>query len=184
MSDDLASAQADMRQGYFGGAAGMAASAAAWLVAAGVALRGSPEQAVWALLVGGMFIHPAGMLIARLLGRSGTHTKGNPLGLLAGASTVWLIACLPLAFAASRLHVEWFFPAMLLVIGSRYLVFHTLYGDTAFWPCGLALVATGCLLGTVLAPPALSALAGGGLEAAFALGLGLRERARMAAGVA
>lgn len=180
MGNDLASAQADMRRAYLGGAAGMAASALVWLAAAVVALRGAPQHAVWTLLVGGMFIHPAGMLIARLLGRSGAHAKGNPLGPLAGASTVWLVASLPLAYAASRLHIEWFFPAMLLVIGSRYLTFHTLYGDGAYWPCGLALLAAGLLLGWVLAPPAIAAASGGLLELGFAFAIGLRDRRRPA----
>ena len=184
MINDLAAAQADMRRGYFGGAAGMGASALVWLAAAVVALRGMPQQAVWTLLVGGMFIHPIGMLVARMLGRSGAHTKGNPLGLLAGASTVWLIASLPLAYAASRLHIEWFFPAMLLVIGSRYLVFQTLYGDAAYWPCGLALLGVGALCGWMLAPPALAAACGGLLELAFAVVIGLRDRRRPALAIA
>lgn len=179
MNHDLASAQADMRHAYFGGAAGMVASALVWLAAAAVASR-APQNAVWTLLIGGMFIHPAGMLIARLLGRPGSHAKGNPLAPLAGASTVWLIASLPLAFAASRLHLEWFFPAMLLVIGSRYLVFHTLYGDRAYWTCGLALLVVGALLGWRLAPPVLAAACGGLLELGFAIAIGLRERGRPA----
>lgn len=176
MSFDLASAQADMRRAYYGGAAGMAASAAAWTAAAIVATRGQSDTAIWTLLVAGMFIHPAGMLLSRIAGRPGAHAKGNPLAGLAGAGTFWLIFSLPLAYAASRLHLAWFFPAMLLVIGGRYLTFDTLFGNRLYWGCGLALAAAGVLLGRALAPPALAAFAGAAIEAAFALAIALRER--------
>lgn len=60
--------QVDMRQGYCSGGAGILASALAWSVAAGVAVSGSSQNAVWALLIGGMLIHPVAVLICKLLG--------------------------------------------------------------------------------------------------------------------
>ena len=176
MTTDLSHAQADMRHAYYGGASGMFASSLAWLVAAIVALRGSPEQAVWALLIGGMLIHPVGVAISKALGRSGSHAKTNPLGSLAGASTFWLIFMLPLAYGVSRLQVAWFFPAMLLVIGGRYLVFNTLYGMRVYWVCGLALAAAGFGLGKLGVAPAISALVGAAIEAAFAVVIFIQQR--------
>lgn len=125
MKTSLAEAQGDMRQGYCSGGAGILASALAWWsVAAGIAISGSAQTAVWALLIGGMLIHSVGVLICKLLKARGTHTKGNPLAQLAGASTFWLIFfCLPLAYALGLQKPGWFFSAMLLVIGGRYLVF-------------------------------------------------------------
>jgi hypothetical protein len=165
----LEQAQADMRFGYSAGGGGVLASALVWLAAGIVALQFGAQKGIGTLLIGGMLIHPVGMVIERLLGRPGTHQKGNPLARLAGASTVWLIASLPLAYAASRLHVEWFFPAMLLVIGSRYLTFETLYGLRIYIACGLALLVAGLALGAVMATPFVSALAGGVIEMGFAL---------------
>lgn len=175
MNFDLQTAQADMRRAYFRGATGVAASSLAWLGAACVALRGRPDTAMWTLLVAGVFIHPVAMLLSKLAGRSGAHSKGNPLGLLAGGSTFWMIFCLPLACAASRVHVEWFFPAMLLVIGGRYLTFDTLYGERLYWPCGLALAAAGFALGRVLAAPSIATFAGGAIEAGFTFAVASRE---------
>lgn len=183
MTNELERMQADMRHAYCGGATGLLASSMVWLAAAVVAMRGAPQTAVWTLLAGGVAIHPAAMLLARLLGRPGTHRKGNPLARLAGASTVWLIAGLPLAYAASRLHVEWFFPAMLLVIGSRYLAFETLYGLRAYLACGLALLVAGLGLGRLSVDPALAAAAGAVIEAAFA-GVVLLQDRRLATAVA
>lgn len=170
-------AQSDMRQGYYSGATGILASSLAWFVAAGVAVLASPGQAVWALLIGGVFIFPVGLLIGRLLGARGAHAKGNPLGQLAGASTFWLIFCLPIAYLLSLRQPDLFFPAMLLVIGGRYLVFATLYGMRLYWALGLVLAAAGFGLAAVQATAFAGAAAGAGLEAAFAVAC-LRQHRR------
>ncbi len=112
-------AQADTRRGCCSGGAGILASALAWAVAAWIAVFVSPQRAILALLVGGMLIHPVGLLICKLLGARGSHSKGNPLGELAGASTFWLIFSLPLAYGLGLQNAGWFFLAMLLVIGGR-----------------------------------------------------------------
>ncbi len=165
--DKLSDAQADMRLGYLCGAPGMLASAATWLVASVVASQVSSRTAVWTLLVGGMFIHPVGIVLAKILGRSGKHTPGNPLSSLAAANTCWLILSLPLAYAVSLLRIEWFFPAMLLIIGGRYLTFAPLYGMRIYWVCGGALALAGCLLGRAQVQPAFSAVIGAAIEACF-----------------
>lgn len=164
-------AQREMRQAYACGAPGMAASATAWLVAGVVAWQVSASAAVWALLIGGMAIHPAGMLICRLMGRSGQHDKTNPLGPLALEGTVWLIFCLPIAYGVSLHRVGWFFPAMLLVIGGRYFTFRTLYGLRIYLACGAALGLAGYGLAAAGMPPAVVALSGAAIEAAFAVAI-------------
>lgn len=161
-------AQRDMRQAYLCGAPGMLVSALAWLIAALVAQHVSPERAVWTLFVGGMLIHPVATLVLKVLGRSARHRGGNPFAALALASTFWLILSLPLAYAASLLRIEWFFPAMLLVIGGRYLTFATMFGMRTYWLAGTALAAAGWVLGRANALPGISALAGAAIEAAFA----------------
>jgi hypothetical protein len=108
---NLSEAQHDMRQAYLGGAPGLLASGTAWLVAGVLALTQAPGTAVLALLIGGMFIHPAAVLICKAAGRSGRHQAGNPLGRLALESTVQLLLAIVVAFALSRLRAEWFFPS-------------------------------------------------------------------------
>jgi hypothetical protein len=169
MISDLTHAQSDMRSGYCSGGAGVLASALAWLSAAVATLQTSPQQAVWVLFIGGMAIHPVATVICKLLGSSGKHTKGNSLGTLAWASTLWLIFSLPLAYVVSLYRIEWFFPAMLLVIGGRYLTFNILFGMRVYWLLGLSLAAAGYLLGKSLASPTISAFAGAAVEAVFAV---------------
>ena len=164
----LAGAQRDMRSGYMDGGAGALVSGLVWAVAAYVAAWISPERAVWALFVGGMFIHPLAVLLVKLLGRPGRHKDGNPLAPLAMATTFWMIMMLPLAYGVSQLRLELFFPAMMLVIGGRYLCFHTLYGDRLYWIMGAVLAVAGYGLGAANAPAAWSAFAGGAIEIGFA----------------
>jgi hypothetical protein len=164
----LAAAQRDMRSAYLGGAPGVLVSGLVWAVAGCVATWISQERAVWALFVGGIFIHPVALLCARLLGRSGRHTPGNPLGALAMATTFWMIMMLPLAYGVSLLRIDLFFPAMLLVIGGRYLCAQTLFGTRLYWVFGAVLALAGYGLAKLNAPVALGGFAGAVIEAVFA----------------
>ena len=160
-------AQSDMRRGYYSGAAGILASALAWSASAGTAAMLSPEKAIWVLLVGGALIHPVGLLICRLLRAPGSHAKGNPLGLLAGASTFWLIFSLPLAYVLGLQNPAWFFVAMLLVIGGRYLVFGTLYGMRLYWALGLVLAGAGFVMAWLGAAAVVIVAVGAAIEWVF-----------------
>lgn len=176
MGADLNAAQADMRFAYLSGGPGILVSAAAWLTAAFFALHADSKQAVWVLFVGGALIHPVSVLLAKVLGRPGKHAPGNPLAALAAATTLWLIFSLPLCYAVSVLRIEWFFPAMLLVIGGRYLTFALMFGMRVYWIFGLALATAGFFLGRASATPALTAFVGAGIEAAFAVSILLSGR--------
>jgi hypothetical protein len=165
----VAEAQFDMRNAYFGGAPGVFASGLVWLAAGLVAAYLSPERAIWTLLIGAVFIHPLAVLLNKMLGRSGKHHPANPLAGLAMASTFWMILCIPLAFAISTVRIDLFFPAMLLIIGGRYLTFATLYGGKLYWVCGATLALAAYPLVKLGATPAVGAFAGGAIEVAFAV---------------
>ena len=169
LTNDIHEAQADMRVGYFSGGAGILASSLAWMVAAFIAWRFSTERAVWALFAGGVLIHPVSIVLCKLFGARGSHTKGNPLASLVGANTVWLIFCLPLAYTAYLQRPEWFFPAMLLVIGGRYLTFALLYGLRLYWALGLILAGGAYAVAASKAAPTCGALFGGTVELIFAV---------------
>lgn len=162
-------AQVEFRQGFMSGAPGVLASALAWFAAAFAASRISSEQSIWVLFVGGTLIYPAGLVIAKVLGASATASKANPLTPLAMATTFWLMFSLPIAYVVSLYRIELFFPAMLLVIGGRYLTFGALYGMRAFWVLGFALAAAGFALAYLSAPTALAAVTGASIELLFAL---------------
>lgn len=161
-------AQADMRRGYFCGAPGILVSGVVWAIASGVAYFVSEKLAVLALLFGGAAIHPLSVLLTKLLGHSGTHTQGNALGRLAVEGTFWLLAGIAIAYGMHVLRLEWFFPAMLLLIGGRYLTFQTLYGLRIYWTFGATLCVAGLALALVRAPASTGAFVGAAIELVFA----------------
>lgn len=164
-------AQREMRTVYFWGATGVLTSGLVWGAAGSVALMVSATSAVWALFIGGALIHPISVGLDKLLGRRGQHGEDNPLGSLALASTFWLIFCLPIAYAVSTFEIAWFFPAMLMVIGGRYLTFGVLFGLRTYWVLGAVLALAAYLLVRYQASPTLGAFAGAAIELAFALAL-------------
>jgi hypothetical protein len=172
-------AQAELRRVYGDGAPGVLASGLVWLAATIVAFTGTPRAAMLTLFFGGMLIHPLGLLLCKAGGWSAQHTKGNPLAALAMESTVLMLLCIPLAFVAARVNAAWFFPAMLLIIGGRYLLFSTLYGNRIYWLLGGLLAAAGFGLVALQAPLACGAGAGALVELGF--GGWLLVRARRAA---
>lgn len=135
----LVQAQTDMCRGYANGSIGVMVSGLMWLISAFVTYQYSANKAVWALLIGGMLIHPVSVLLYKIIGLRGTHAKGNPLGNLGMEGTLFMIMCLPIAFGLSLQHTEWFFQAMLLIIGGRYLTFSSLYGIRLYWILGALL---------------------------------------------
>lgn len=162
-------AQDDMRLGYHSGGPGVLTSAIMWGAATATVALVSVERAVWVLFIGGMLIHPLSLVICRILGSRGGHAKTNPLAQLAMGNTFWLIFSLPLAYVAYLQKPEWFFPAMMLIIGGRYLTFAPLYGMAIYWVLGFALAAAGFGFGVLASSPLISAAAGSVIELVFAV---------------
>jgi len=170
-TDTFTKAQTDMRKGYANGSIGIIVSGLIWLISATISYQQSPKQAVWTLLIGGMFIHPVGMLLSKVIGLRGTHTKGNQLGNLAMEGTILMIMCLPLAFGLSLQHAEWFFQGMLLIIGGRYLTFSSIYGLKLYWILGAVLGVSAYLLFYFKVQSFGSLLTGSFIEISFGLSL-------------
>ena len=162
-------AQTDMCEGYANGSIGIIVSGLIWLISATISYQHSAKQAVWTLLIGGMFIHPVGVLLSKVIGLTGTHTKGNPLGNLAMEGTIFMIMCLPVAFGLSLQHTEWFFQGMLLIIGGRYLTFASIYGSRLYWILGVVLGAAAYLLFYFKVQSLGSLLTGSLIEISFGL---------------
>ncbi len=158
-----------MCDAYYGGATGAITSATAWLSAALVATWGSPIASIMTLIFGGMLIFPASVVLCKVIGRSGRHRKDNPLASLAISGTFWMLFSIPIAVAASLYQIELFFPAMLLVIGGRYLTFETLYGIKVYWLFGLALAVSVVPLVLFKAPVYAGAYTGALIEYVFAI---------------
>jgi hypothetical protein len=160
-------AQHDMRTGYKGGYTGVVVSGLIWTTAGLVAVLDTRPHSVWTLLIGGMLIHPLGIVLNKVLGASGSHQPHNKLGRLAMEGTVWMLMCIPLALLLSLQKTEWFFQAMLMIIGGRYLTFATLFGNRVFWLLGGALGMAGFMLFSLHASADVSVFTGAAIEIGF-----------------
>lgn len=162
-------AQQDMRKAYYGGGPGAFVSGIIWLTAGITAVFSTQQISVLIFFFGGMLIHPLGMLLSKALKRSGKHTKGNPLTALAMESTILLFIGLFIAYVILQVNSDWFFSIMILIIGSRYLLFSSLYGMRIYYIFGGALIAAG-FGGILLSPPFyLIGIVGGVIEIVFSI---------------
>lgn len=89
----------------------------------------------------------------------------NQLGM---ASTIWLILCCGMAYGLFLFKPVLFFPAMMVTIGSRYLVFASMFGRSIFWVMGVSLIVAGNVALFAAIPPVVAAAVGGLIEVLFA----------------
>jgi hypothetical protein len=163
------SQQHEMCLAHYDGAAGILVSGLVWLAAALVSVQLGVNNAVWTLLIGGAFIYPLGLLVTKALGRSAKTDKANALNQLAMASTVWLILCCVMAYGLFLLKPQLFFPAMMAVIGCRYLIFASIFGKSIFWMLGASLIIAANLTFFLAVSPSIAAGLGGLIEIVFAI---------------
>ena len=176
---DIKIAQEDMRSAYLGGGPGALSSGIIWIVAGILAMYTSPQTSILCFFFGGMLIHPMGIMISKLFKRTGKHKEGNPLAKLAMESILILFAGLFIAYATFQINQAWFFPVMLMIIGSRYILFQTIYGMKIYWIFGLVLTITGVIFLLSNQPLYLAALIGGIIEIIFSLLLIKLERGHL-----
>ena len=160
--------QHEMRHAHFDGAPGILVSGLVWIAAALVCNQLGMSKAVWTLLIGGALIYPIGVVVTKALGRPAKTNKDNALNQLAMASTIWLILCCAMAYGLYLLKPALFFPAMMATIGSRYLIFASIFGRPIFWILGVSLIVAANLAFFSAVPPAVAAGLGGLIEVLFA----------------
>ncbi|WP_426104041.1 DUF7010 family protein [Massilia sp. TSP1-1-2] len=160
--------QNEMRHAYYDGAPGMLVSGLVWIAAALVCDLLGLRQAVWTLLLGGALIYPISVLVTKAAGRAAKTSPDNALNQLVMASTIWLILGCAMAYGLFLFNPALFFPAMMATIGSRYLVFASVYGRAIFWTMGASLIVAGNVVFFLAIPPAVAAGLGGAMEIAFA----------------
>jgi len=143
-------AQREVRTVYLGGFVGQLVSGSIWLASAALGTWGSPRLAILVLVMGGAFIFPLTQLVLRAMGRRASLSPGNPMRFLAMQVAFTVPLSLPLVWAATLHHLNWFFPALMIVVGAHYLPFMFLYGMRAFAVLAAVLLGGGYALGTVV----------------------------------
>ena len=137
---NILESQREMRSAFLGGFAGQLVSGLIWLAAAALGTWLSPIIGMAALFFGSMGIFPLTQLIVRLMGRPGKVSPENGLWSL-GSQVAFTVPLNFLLVGAATLYREsWFFPAAMIVVGSHYLPFVTLYGMKMFAALAGALI--------------------------------------------
>jgi len=125
-------AQRDVRTVFVGGFWGQCVSATIWLASAALGTWDTPRAAILTLVFGGFFIFPVTTLLLRLTGGRAYLTSGNPLGYLGMQVAFTLPLSMPLLIPVATFRLNWFYPALLVLLGAHYLPFVFMYGMRMF----------------------------------------------------
>ncbi len=138
-------AQREVRTVFIGGFWGQMVSAAVWLGSAALGLWGTPRAAIIAMVVGGFFIFPLTQLALRISGNRASLRRENPLGGLAMQIAFIVPVSMLLLAPVTAYRLNWFYPALMILVGAHYLPFVFLYGMRMFMFLATALIGGGVL---------------------------------------
>jgi hypothetical protein len=131
-------AQREVRTIFVGGFWGQLVSSALWLASAALGTWSTPRAAIVALVLSGFFIFPLTQLLLRLSGGPASLPSGNPLGNLGMQIAFTLPLSMLLLVPVAAFRLNWFYPALMILVGAHYLPFTSLYGMRIFIPlCAL-----------------------------------------------
>ncbi|MFZ0295829.1 MAG: hypothetical protein WAL52_19620 [Candidatus Sulfotelmatobacter sp.] len=143
---DIQDAQREVRSVYIGGFAGQLVSSVIWLVSAALATWVNPKASILVVVIGGFFIFALTQMLLRLSGRRASVSGENlfsSLGMqVAFVLPFSMLLLVPVAFYK----LNWFFPALMILVGAHYLPFATLYGMRMFLFLAGILIAMGVVI--------------------------------------
>lgn len=154
----MAEDQKEMRSAFLGGFAGQLVSGLIWLAAAGVSVISDPVYGMLVLFFGSMMIFPLTQLTLRAIKRAAKVSKNNKLWSLGSQIAFTVPINFLLVGAIILFRPLWFFPAAMIIVGSHYLPFMTLYGMKLFGILAVLLILGGT--GLALFGPQIFSLGG------------------------
>jgi hypothetical protein len=142
----VADAQREVRTVFVGGFWGQLVSSVIWLASAALGTWATPRLAILQILLCGFFIFPASQLLLRLSGGPATVSKENSLWQLGMQIAFTLPMTMLLLAPVAAFRLNWFFPALMVLLGAHYLPFTFLYGMRIFIPLCALLVGGGVVI--------------------------------------
>lgn len=142
----ITEAQREIRTRFVGGFYGQLVSGLLWLAAGAVAAWRGPRASIMVLVLGGFFIFPVTELLIRAFGERARVNAANGLHALGMQVAFVLPLSMPLLLPVSLHRLNWFFPAMMILLGAHYLPFVFLYGMRMFAVLTAALVGGGTVI--------------------------------------
>jgi hypothetical protein len=143
---DTQSAQREVRSVYVGGFWGQLITSLIWFASAAVGAGVTPKASILTVVIGGFFIFPLTQTALRLSGRPASVSKENPLNLLGMQVAFVLPFSMLLLVPVGLYRLNWFFPALMVLVGAHYLPFATLYGTRIFLFLAAILIAAGVVI--------------------------------------
>jgi hypothetical protein len=143
---NITDAQREIRTRFVGGFYGQLVSAVLWLASVALAVWSSPRAAITTLVVGGFFIFPACELLIRVFGPRASLSPANSLRHLGMQVAFVLPLSMPLLLPVGQYRLNWFYPAMMILLGAHYVPFVFLYGMRMFAVLAALLVGGGVLI--------------------------------------
>jgi hypothetical protein len=143
---DIQDAQRESRSVYIGGFWGQLVSSIIWLVSAAVGTWVTPKASILTALIGGFFIFPLTQLMLRLSGRRASLSRENSFNNLGMQVAFVLPLSMLLLVPVGLYNLNWFFPALMVLLGAHYLPFATLYGMRMFLFLAGILIAAGVVI--------------------------------------
>src|SRR5205807_3245752 len=158
-----------MRSVYIGGFWGQLVSSVIWLASAALGTWVSPKASILTIVIGGFFIFPLTQLLLRLSGRRARVSKENTFHSLGMQVAFVLPFSMLLLVPVGLYNLNWFFPALMVLLGADYFPFATLYGMSIFLFLAGILIGAGVVIAQYFsATSSLGAWVGGLVLFAFA----------------
>jgi hypothetical protein len=142
----VADAQREVRNVFRNGAIGQLVSGSIWLASAAFSSAGNRRLGVLVLVIGGAFIFPLTRLVLAAMRRPSYLSPGNPLTALAMQIAFTVPLMLPVVGGAALRNPSWFYPGVMIVVGTHYLPFIFLYGLRHYAVIAAALIGGGITL--------------------------------------
>ena len=142
---DIEKAQHEVQFAYMGGFWGQLVSSVIWLASAALGTWLTPKASILTAVIAGFFIFPLTKILLALSGR-GSMSADNPLNSLGLQTALALAFSMLLLVPVARYRLNWFFPALMVLVGAHYLPFVTLYGMRMFVLLAGALIAMGVVI--------------------------------------
>jgi len=143
---EIEDAQREVRSVYIGGFWGQLVSAVIWLVSAALGTWVTPKASILTLILAGFFIFPLTQLLLHLSRRPSRVSKENPLHWLGMQVAFVLPFSMLLLVPVGYFRLNWFFPALMVLLGAHYLPFAFLYGMRMFLALAGVLIAMGVVV--------------------------------------
>jgi hypothetical protein len=129
---DIGDAQREVRTRFVGGFYGQLVSGVLWLASASLATWSTPRVAITTLVLGGFLIFPTTELLIRVAGGTNPLSAQNSLHYLGMQVAFVLPLSMPLLVPIGQFRLNWFYPALMILLGAHYIPFVFLYGMRIF----------------------------------------------------